>query len=199
MVEHRQLVGDQPQAEHGAANELAGSCHRALPNQPGGGARARNTHASTTAPTTDGPSGRGAHRGAPSPRASSAAPGARLCAGSARSRSRQGPSRTGLNSSPTARSVMGGSRRRRRSSKERRRAAPPASRRDQPGVLHVEAVCCRPGEIACGCIENTIPSSSTFSNPSPIFGNSIMVMPIEWPVTCPSAAPRSWNPLATAR
>ena len=42
-------------------------------------------------------------------------------------------------------------------------------------------------EIACGCIEKTMFSASSVSTPSPILGNSIMVIPIEWPVTCPSA------------
>src|SRR5262249_16545208 len=42
---------------------------------------------------------------------------------------------------------------------------------------------CPSSEIACGCIENTIPSRSSVSSPSPIFGHSIIVIPIECPVT----------------
>ena len=37
--------------------------------------------------------------------------------------------------------------------------------------------------IACGCIDRTMFSASSVSTPSPIFGNSIIVMPIECPVT----------------
>ena len=43
-----------------------------------------------------------------------------------------------------------------------------------------------PSVIACGCMEKTMPSRSSTSTPSPIFGCSIIVMPIEWPVTWPS-------------
>src|SRR4029079_17373021 len=39
--------------------------------------------------------------------------------------------------------------------------------------------------IAWGCIESTMFSRSSVSTPSPTFGNSIIVMPIEWPVTWP--------------
>ena len=41
-------------------------------------------------------------------------------------------------------------------------------------------------------------SSSTASEPSPTFGNSIIVIPIEWPVTWPRWYPRSLNPFETA-
>jgi Xaa-Pro dipeptidase len=43
-----------------------------------------------------------------------------------------------------------------------------------------------PAAIACGCIERIMPSRSSTSTPSPIFGCSIIVIPIECPVTCPS-------------
>ncbi len=58
---------------------------------------------------------------------------------------------------------------------------------------------CPSAEIACGCIDSTIPASSTVSSASPIFGNSIIVIPIEWPVTWPRVKPRSRKPFATAR
>src|SRR5581483_8496767 len=48
-------------------------------------------------------------------------------------------------------------------------------------------------------MENTMPSRSSVSSPSPIFGHSIIVIPIEWPVTCPSLNPRSMKPFETAR
>jgi hypothetical protein len=35
-------------------------------------------------------------------------------------------------------------------------------------------------------MEKTMFSASSVSIPSPIFGNSIIVIPIEWPVTWPS-------------
>ena len=44
-----------------------------------------------------------------------------------------------------------------------------------------------------------MPARSSVSSPSPIFGNSIIVIPIEWPVTWPSVKPRSRKPFATAR
>src|SRR5581483_6947004 len=47
--------------------------------------------------------------------------------------------------------------------------------------------------IACGCMETTMFSRSSTSMPSPIRGCSIIVIPIEWPVTCPSVKPRSRN------
>ena len=41
-------------------------------------------------------------------------------------------------------------------------------------------------------------SASCVSTPSPTFGNSIIVIPIEWPVTWPRWKPRSWKPFETA-
>ena len=41
-------------------------------------------------------------------------------------------------------------------------------------------------------------SRSSNSLPSPIRGNSIIVIPIEWPVTWPSLKPRSRKPFETA-
>ena len=54
------------------------------------------------------------------------------------------------------------------------------------------------GVIACGCIETTMFSRSSTSLPSPTRGYSIIVIPIEWPVTCPSLKPRSVKPFETA-
>src|SRR5438270_11618207 len=53
--------------------------------------------------------------------------------------------------------------------------------------------------IACGCMENTMFAASSVSTPSPIFGNSIIVIPIEWPVTWPRWYPRPVKPAETAR
>ena len=70
--------------------------------------------------------------------------------------------------------------------------------RDEPGVLHVEAGLAVLRDRVRVHREDHVLRSSV-SSPSPIFGNSIIVIPIEWPVTWPSWKPRSRKPFETAR
>ena len=128
--------------------------------------------------------------------ASSAARAARRCGGSARSRSR--PRRAGA-ASRTRSSVTASSRSRRRSSAAGRASGTPPSGGHEPRVLHVEARRPSGRDRVRVHREDHVLERSSVSSPSPIFGNSIIVIPIEWPVTWPSVKPRSTKPFETAR